>query len=63
MENDVQNQVGGNSGASEDGSAKPAARVKKMRGWLGVKSEGRVGHFDDGGGFVDYGEGHSGWNR
>lgn len=30
-----------------------SCRVKRMRGWLGVKSDF----------FGDYGEGHSGWNR
>ncbi|MCF0217337.1 MAG: hypothetical protein HUK21_12825 [Fibrobacteraceae bacterium] len=40
-----------------------SARVKKMRGWLGVKGSGYVGHFDDGGGFVDYGDAPNGWNR
>ena len=39
------------------------ARIKRMRGWLGVKSTSSLGGYDDGGGGVVYGEGHSGWNR
>lgn len=40
-----------------------SARIKRMRGWLGVKSTSSLGGYDDGGGGVVYGEGHSGWNR
>ena len=40
-----------------------SARIKRMRGWLGVKSTSSLGGYDDGGGGVVYGDGHSGWNR
>lgn len=40
-----------------------SARIKRMRGWLGVKSSSSLGGYDDGGGGVVYGDGHSGWNR
>ena len=40
-----------------------SARIKRMRGWLGVKSSSSLGGYDDEGGGVVYGEGHSGWNR
>lgn len=40
-----------------------SARIKRMRGWLGVKSTSSLGSYDDGGGGVVYGDGHSGWNR
>ncbi|SIO32683.1 hypothetical protein [Fibrobacter sp. UWB11] len=43
--------------------AKDSARIKRMRGWLGVKSTSSLGGYDDNGGGVAYGEGHSGWNR
>lgn len=39
-----------------------SARIKRMRGWLGVKSTSSLGGYDDGGD-VAYGDGHSGWNR
>lgn len=38
-------------------------RVKRMRGWLGVKSSTpSYGHGDDGGP-VSYGDAPNGWNR
>ncbi|MCQ2054916.1 MAG: hypothetical protein MJY82_06445 [Fibrobacter sp.] len=38
-------------------------RVKRMRGWLGVKSSApSYGHGDDGGP-VSYGDAPNGWNR
>jgi len=40
-----------------------SARIKRMRGWLGVKSTSSLGGYDDGGGGVVYGDGHSGGNR
>ncbi len=40
-----------------------SARIKRMRGWLGVKSSSTLHGYDDGGGGVVYGDGHSGWNR
>ena len=40
-----------------------STRIKRMRGWLGVKSSSPLGGYDDGGGGVAYGDGHSGWNR
>jgi hypothetical protein len=40
-----------------------SARIKRMRGWLGVKSTSSLGGYDDNGGGVAYGDGHSGWNR
>jgi len=40
-----------------------SARIKRMRGWLGVKSTSSLGGYDDGGGGVVYGDGNSGWNR
>ena len=43
--------------------AKDSVRIKRMRGWLGVKSTSSLGGYDDGGGGVVYGDGHSGWNR
>lgn len=49
-----------------DASAKnvaASARIKRMRGWLGVKSTSTLHGYDDGGGGVVYGDGHSGWNR
>ena len=54
--------------SSEQASAAPSqtsssARIKRMRGWLGVKSTSSLGGYDDGGGGVVYGDGHSGWNR
>ncbi|PWJ35822.1 hypothetical protein [Fibrobacter succinogenes] len=56
------------SASSEQASAASSqtpssARIKRMRGWLGVKSTSSLGGYDDGGGGVVYGEGHSGWNR
>jgi hypothetical protein len=56
------------SASSEQASAAPSqtpssARIKRMRGWLGVKSTSSLGGYDDGGGGVVYGDGHSGWNR
>lgn len=40
-----------------------SARVKRMRGWLGVKSSSpSYGHGDDGGP-VSYGDAPNGWNR
>lgn len=50
--------------ADETASAKApsSARIKRMRGWLGVKSSSSLGGYDDGGD-VAYGDGHSGWNR
>ncbi len=46
------------------GSTTPtSARIKRMRGWLGVKSTSSLGGYDDEGGGVAYGDGHSGWNR
>lgn len=44
-------------------SAATSARIKRMRGWLGVKSTSSLHGYDDGGGGVVYGDGHSGWNR
>lgn len=44
-------------------TAKASARIKRMRGWLGVKSSSSLGGYDDDGGGVAYGDGHSGWNR
>ena len=44
-------------------AAKTSARIKRMRGWLGVKSSSTLHGYDDGGGGVVYGDGHSGWNR
>jgi len=54
--------------SSEQAAAAPSqtqssARIKRMRGWLGVKSTSSLGGYDDGGGGVVYGDGHSGWNR
>jgi hypothetical protein len=54
--------------SSEQAAAAPSqtqssARIKRMRGWLGVKSSSSLGGYDDGGGGVVYGDGHSGWNR
>jgi hypothetical protein len=43
--------------------AKDSVRIKRMRGWLGVKSSSSLGGYDDNGGGVAYGDGHSGWNR
>lgn len=40
-----------------------STRIKRMRGWLGVKSSSPLGGYDDDGGGVAYGDGHSGWNR
>ncbi|MBR3670998.1 MAG: hypothetical protein IKN70_13500 [Fibrobacter sp.] len=56
------------SASSEQASAASSqtpssARIKRMRGWLGVKSTSSLGGYDDEGGGVVYGEGHSGWNR
>ena len=48
---------------TEASSAKASsARIKRMRGWLGVKSSSSLGGYDDGSD-VAYGDGHSGWNR
>lgn len=44
-------------------AAKTSARIKRMRGWLGVKCTSSLHGYDDGGGGVVYGDGHSGWNR
>jgi hypothetical protein len=50
--------------ANDSGSTtSSSARIKRMRGWLGVKSTSSLGGYDDGGGGVVYGDGHSGWNR
>ena len=54
--------------SSEQAAAAPSqtqssARIKRMRGWLGVKSTSSLGGYDDNGGGVAYGDGHSGWNR
>lgn len=44
-------------------SSTSSARVKRMRGWLGVKSSTpSYGHGDDGGP-VSYGDAPNGWNR
>jgi hypothetical protein len=47
----------------EDNLQKKEERVKRMRGWLGVKCTSSRSGYDDGGGGVVYGDGHSGWNR
>jgi hypothetical protein len=44
-------------------AAKASARIKRMRGWLGVKSTSSHGGYADDSGGVVYGDGHSGWNR
>lgn len=44
-------------------AAKTSARIKRMRGWLGVKSTSSLGGYADDSGGVVYGDGHSGWNR
>ena len=49
--------------AAASSQAHSSARIKRMRGWLGVKSTSSLGGYDDGGGGVVYGDGHSGWNR
>ena len=49
--------------AAAPSQAPSSARIKRMRGWLGVKSSSSLGGYDDGGGGVVYGDGHSGWNR
>ena len=67
MQNDFLNQKGTRIGDGESSSRSTtnvsSNRVKKMRGWLGIKGDGFGGHFDDGGGFVDYGDAPNGWNR
>jgi len=49
--------------AAAPSQAHSSARIKRMRGWLGVKSTSSLSGYDDGGGGVVYGDGHSGWNR
>ncbi|GEM_PF-4749239 len=51
--------------ASEDLQAPNTVpgRAKRMRSWLGVNGVSGTGHFDDGGGSPESGEGHFGWNR
>lgn len=44
-------------------SASKSDRVRRMRGWLGIKSTSPShGHADSNEPLL-YGEGHSGWNR
>lgn len=40
-----------------------AERIKRMRGWLGVKGAVTGGGHPDDNGPLLYGDGHSGWNR
>lgn len=52
-----------NSTSSATSASASSARVKRMRGWLGVKSSTpSYGHGDDGGP-VSYGDAPNGWNR
>lgn len=58
----AKNAANGEENAAEENAA-TSARIKRMRGWLGVKSTSSLGGYDDDGGGVAYGDGHSGWNR
>ena len=40
-----------------------ANRIKRMRGWMGLKGERTPGGHPDESGPLLYGDGHSGWNR
>lgn len=40
-----------------------SSRVKRMRGWLGVKSDFYSGCYAEESDAPVYGDGHSGWNR
>jgi hypothetical protein len=63
--NDVSECVadGCEGNAGDKNTAATSARIKRMRGWLGVKSTSSLGGYDDDGGGDAYGDGHSGWNR
>lgn len=63
MEDSIKNAADDNANTE---TIKPGSsdRVKRMRGWLGIKSNAPSrGHADDNGGPLLYGDGHSGWNR
>lgn len=49
--------------ALADAEKRKEERVKRMRGWLGVKSSGSWGGHADNNEPLLPGEGHSGWNR
>lgn len=61
MDNELKNPE---SGINNDEVEKAKiARIKRMRGWLGVKSSGISGGHADSFEPLLPGEGHSGWNR
>lgn len=68
MDNDLNKSAGTDFAALEPATpaaeaSASSARVKRMRGWLGVKSSTpSYGHGDDGGP-VSYGDAPNGWNR
>ncbi len=52
-----------NSTSSATSASASSARVKRMRGWLGVKSTTPSFSHGDDGGPVSYGDAPNGWNR
>lgn len=56
-------ETGTNNESSGASFPAPSARIKRMRGWLGVKSSGFSGGHADSFEPLLPGEGHSGWNR
>lgn len=66
MDNDLNKLVPDNSANAVSANAadkRREERVKRMRGWLGIKSSTpSYGHGDDGGP-VSYGDAPNGWNR
>lgn len=55
----ISHPQGGNLSQTKDS----ATRIKKMRGWLGVKGSANLTNNDEGEEPLYYGDGHSGWNR
>lgn len=61
--NGAVNSAVNGTAAPTDADKRREERVKRMRGWLGVKSSvPSYGHGDDGGP-VSYGDAPNGWNR
>ncbi len=64
MEIDSKNPTENEAAVSQDSAAKnSSARVKRMRGWLGIKSTTASHVLYDNSEAPVYGDGHSGWNR
>lgn len=55
----ISHPQGENSSQTKDSKT----RIKKMRGWLGVKGSTNLTNNDEGEEPLYYGDGHSGWNR